>query len=1239
MYLRTAQGDIVVRACSKSVPEDDCPVLRATALVNVVSPDGREIGDRALLDQGSEATFVSESFVQLLGLSKDRIHTNLIGVGGCAAGSVKSATRFTLRSRSDASFQKQVNAFILPRLTFDLPSRVSTKQDLTQLEVLPLADPSFYTPGRIDLMIGADLYGQLLRPGLKQVSSSGLVVQNTALGWIISGPTYTPSARWAVHTNYTSIKVLRCVVNNDLSELLQRFWTLEEVPAVTDSLKPDDEACEKLFTETHKRGSDGHYQVRLQRVGEIPRVGMETQCMALLSLTHQHKRLACDPQLNRAYTEFMQAYYELGHMEWVPDHERNNPYAWYLPHHAVKQATTIRPKIRVVFDASRQTRDKHSLNDFLMAGPPLQSDLDLTLLNWRRYRYGFTADIVKMFRQSRVAREDQDLQRIIWSPVAESPPIHYRLTMVTYGTSCAPYLAIRTLQHLARDEGKRFPLGTACLESETYVDDTFSGADDLTSAMQKRDELIAILKSAGVELNKWTATHPELLPSSMTQGNGCASKEIDSEKAVKTLGVHWSPSPDCFSFTAGEIECHRENLTKRTISSDIARLFDPLGWLAPITMTAKTILQDLWLEKLGLSQRKSYEVHGFLDASKRAYAAAVYLRIDNGYGTFTVSLLAAKTKVGPVKTVSIPNLELLVRHLQRFEFVRSAPVRLWSNSRIVLMWLKKHPCHWRSFVANRVSLIQTELPSVTWDHVPTKQNPADIASRGATPIELKLLDLWWQGPPWLASHSQTWPQPLETVQVLHTKPRNDEPEVLSRYSTLTRLTRVIAWCLQYMRCKAQEGLYTPFLSTAELDNARQVILKLAQSHAFAREIELLRNGKGLPKWHALHSLRPFLDSDGVLRVGGRLSNAPLPSHVRNPPILPRQSALSRLFVTHAHCKALHGGPTLTTSVLLRFAWIIGMRALIKSTIRKCVKCQCYKSRLAYQLMGNLPAERVTPARPFTTTGLDYAGPFQAIHLEVVSDLTTATFIAAFRRFVSRRGLFKQLVSDNATTFRGADAELWAMFRAGSTFFQEVASTLANDGITWTFKPPNHTPLRRRFVGEHTLTFEELSTVLAEIESCLNSRPLCPLTSDPEDLQALTPSHFLIDATSGLTLDEETPTVPINRLSRFQLLQRIRDQFWKRWTSEYMLLLQERTKWMHTTSNFAVGQLVFLKDDRYPAFKWPLGRVQETHAVRVVTVKTANNTLRRHVACLAPLMLDQSKNQEDSAKREESTCKN
>ncbi|XP_058810637.1 uncharacterized protein LOC131675615 [Phymastichus coffea] len=1031
--------------------------------------------------------------------------------------------------------------------------------------------------------------------------------------------------------------------------------------------------------------------------------------MAFGSLQHQLRRLSREPDLARAYTDFMDIYLKLGHMEPVPRAEIRNPRAWYLPHHAVVSGTAEKPKIRVVFDASRRTRDKHCLNEFLMPGPALQSELPLILLNWRRYKYAFTADIVKMFRQIQVAPEDQDLQRILWSPQLGKPAVDYRLRTVTYGTACAPYLAMRTLSQLASNERTRFPLGAACLELDTYVDDTFAGADDLAMAIRKRDELTDILASAGINLDKWAANHPKLLPAHLQPNHNVAIKELDRDNAVKTLGVHWSPTCDEFRFSASASNTREKTLTKRSVYSDIARLFDPLGWLAPVTVTAKVIMQDLWIERcewdeplteevrcrwqsycqslstlhtltinrwLGLSRQKTFEIHGFSDASSRAYAAVTYLRIDNGNGNYQVSLLSAKTKVTPVKTVSIPNLELcgatllvkLVVHLQKLDFLQNVPVQLWSDSQIVLAWLKKHPCSWKTFVANRVSFIQTELPSATWAYVPTKQNPADLATRGASPDELRSNELWWTGPKWLMSPSDKWPQSPKPMRSMHSIKTLDEPLLLSRYSNLTRLVRITAWCLrpflQKIRKRATQGSYPAYLTTSDLANARDALVKLAQSNAFSSEIGLLQARKSLPKRNHLCKLRPFVDIDGILRVGGRLGNAKLPHHLHFPAILPRDSTLSRLFISHAHERAYHGGPTLTISILLRFAWIVNMRALVKSAIHKCVKCQRHSPRLAHQLMGDLPAERVTPARPFTNTGLDYAGPFQlraskgrgrttykgyialfvcfatkALHLEVVGDLTTASFLAAYRRFVSRRGICKKLFSDNATTFHGADAELRGMFKAASSFYTEASRLMANDGTEWVFIPPT-TPhygglweagvrstkhLLKKLVGERTLSFEEFSTVLAEIEACLNSRPLCQMTADPEDLQALTPAHFLIGAASGVIPDEASPSAPENRLDRFQLLQRIRDQFWKRWSTEYVLLLQGRNKWRCPTANFAIGQLVLIKDDRYPPAKWPLGRVLELHAgadglVRVVTLKTATNTLRRHVACLAPLNL-------------------
>ena len=237
-------------------------------------------------------------------------------------------------------------------------------------------------------------------------------------------------------------------------------------------------------------------------------------------------------------------------------------------------------------------------------------------------------------------------------------------------------------------------------------------------------------------------------------------------------------------------------------------------------MTAKIWMQDLWLQKcewdsplpaelrerwyayckslsnlpslsvdrwLGVAASRSYQVHGFSDASSRAYAAAVYIRIDEGDSRFSVSLLAAKTKVAPVKTISIPNLELcgaallvkLICHVRKLDFLTALPVFAWSDSQIVLNWLRKHPCNWKTFVANRVSYIQTELPSATWAHVPTKENPADLATRGSEAAELSQSNLWWHGPSWLSQPSEQWPKSREPQQTLHARKLPSESELLT----------------------------------------------------------------------------------------------------------------------------------------------------------------------------------------------------------------------------------------------------------------------------------------------------------------------------------------------------------------------------------------------------------------------------------------------------------------------------
>ncbi|XP_066585595.1 uncharacterized protein [Prorops nasuta] len=1322
LQAKSSTGDSVedsVKVLTACISRKKRIVLLATAQIIVVGASGIRIKARALLDQGSEASFISASLSDALHLSKARVNVPLFGIGASNNGVVKHVTQFYIESCANTDFRLNTEAFVLRKLTSLLPSGAPTEIDIEELSGLKLADPWFFEPSSVDVILGADVYCQIVQSGLRKLRVPYLIAQDTSLGWVISGTVNIDSAgRAGIQQSRTfanaPVSIMHCLTNDDLQKSLQQFWELEELPNLMRPLSPDEETCEQWFLNSHTRDSSGRFVVRLPFKSEPPFASIDTKQVALRSLNYLHRRFLRDPKLAHDYCVFMESYKNLGHMQRVSKSEVDNPRAWYLPHHAVVQ-TIPNWKLRVVFDASRRNANQHCLNEFLLVGQALQNDLSLILLQWRKYKFVFTTDIVKMFRQISLHPLDQDYHRILWSTNLTEVPVEYRLTTVTYGTACAPYLAIRVLKHLAESSRSKYPLGARCLIHNTYVDDIFAGAMTLTDAKEKMDELIVLLQSAGMQLDKWSANHPDLL-SKLPEQEECVDKVIDYDSSVKTLGVYWNPIADAFSFVLRNEFSETELTTKRTILSQISRLFDPLGWLSPCIVTVKILLQDLWIQKLDWDSPLSPEIcnrwngyqksltevnkisierwmgalsfdgaqiHGFSDASSRAYAAAVYLRVPIGQGEFKVTLLMAKTKVSPVKTMSIPNLELcgatlmvkLITYLQKLNWLKNLPIHAWTDSEIVLAWLRKHPSQWKTFVANRVSQIHSQLPAAVWSHVPSKQNPADLASRGISFAELKVSDIWWHGPSWLSLGSLEWPDQSRSVHIhLLQKPTEIDVGLLTRFSSLTRLIRVVSYCLRPLRNRRKHKQAAEpslsFLTSEEIEYAQKSVLRLAQRIDFSAELEILNRKGSLPKTHPLCKLNPFVDeSDGLLRVGGRLTHSSLSHEARHPPILSKKSHLSRLCVAQAHRMCLHGGHNLTLSVLQRRVWIVGSSNLVKKEIRTCTLCQRLKPRLVSQLMGDLPVDRVTPSRPFSVTGLDYAGPFRlrfckgrgqksykgyialfvcfstrAIHLELVSDLTTAAFLSAYRRFIGRRGHCRKIYSDNGTTFQGAARELREMFSAASSFYKEVAASFASEGTTWSFIPP-YTPHcgglweagvkstkhhLRRSIGDCLLTYEEFSTLLVEIEACLNSRPLYPMRGEPEDLEILTPAHFLIGEASTFVPDAEPPSVPENRLSRYQLLQRIRNSLWKRWSAEYLHHLQERSKWRSPAENFAIGQLALIRDPQSPPTKWLRGRVIQVHPgpdglVRVVTLKTATSEIRRHIKHLSPLSLPTENN--------------
>lgn len=513
----------------------------------------------------------------------------------------------------------------------------------------------------------------------------------------------------------------------------------------------------------------------------------------------------------------------------------------------------------------------------------------------------------------------------------------------------------------------------------------------------------------------------------------------------------------------------------------------------------------------------------------------------------------------------------------------------------------------------------------------------------------------------------------DVLFALQSSKQDDAWDLATRYSSWPKLIRITAYLFRFINCCRRIRSEAPppisqrvVLSAAECSFAKTFWLKSIQVELFPTEIKTLSHEKSLSTKSSVLSLGPFLDRDGLLRVGGRLNRAPVPFAVRHPILLAPHPTVT-LIVRQAHLRALHAGPQLTLSLLRRDFWLLRGRQMVRSVVHQCVTCTRERALIPFQKMGDLPEVRVTPApRSFSHCGVDYAGPVhvracagrgissrkayialfvclstKAIHLELVGDYSTSAFLNAYSRFCARRGLPQSMYSDNGTTFVGADREMTIAYRSAlrnADFLNKTAS----DNVSWNFIPPSaphfgglwEAGVRsvkyhlHRVLGNHKLTFEEFSTLLCRIEACLNSRPIAPISDTLEDYECLTPGHFLIGST--LTINPEPSLLHLNenRLSRWQLVRHITERFWKLWAHDYVNTLQQRTKWRTVQPSIKKGQLVLLRNNALPPCKWELGRVTQCHCgadglVRVVTVKTATSEYRRPIVklCVLPVDID------------------
>ena len=592
--------------------------------------------------------------------------------------------------------------------------------------------------------------------------------------------------------------------------------------------------------------------------------------------------------------------------------------------------------------------------------------------------------------------------------------------------------------------------------------------------------------------------------------------------------------------------------------------------------------------------------------------------------------------------------------------------------------MKNKHHRFKTYVANRVTEIIGCSSPEQWHHVSGTMNPADLLTRGVSDPG-KLLEpnkegtSWFKATSYLEKDEEFWPKTL----LGELDPDDSEIKKQSvfvnlsythiqkcvinayRFSSWPKLKRVAAWFLRFLhnvRTKLEERCFDD-LHCEELQMAEIFIIRDVQKVVFQDDLRLIRLNEVLPKSSPILSLSPFIDSRGVLRVGGRLKNAPISEEAKHPCILPSNHPVTKIIVSHEHVTNGHIGPEHTLSNLRTSYWIVSGRTVVRNVLRNCFLCQIRRAIRMYPYMADLPGCRVAYEEPpFTNSGVDLFGPIsvkqgrkrlkrwgviytcltiRCIHLEVVEMADTDAFINSFRRFTNRRGCPKTMYSDCGSNFQGAANELEEF--QSSLNKDKVTRVASEMNIVWEFNPPASphmggawerliSSVKEVMYGimkDRVMTDPQLLTLFTEVENIVNSRPLTHISDDINDLRALTPNHILLGLHRNWGYVADTCQNDITSRKKWRQVQAARECFWEQWRKQYLPTLTKRGKWKVKTNNLKVGELVLLDDDSSKRRNWPLARVTKVQpgkdgTVRVAEIRTKDGTYTRPVSKLLRL---------------------
>ena len=922
------------------------------------------------------------------------------------------------------------------------------------------------------------------------------------------------------------------------------------------------------------------------------------------------------------------------------------------------------------------------------------------LSRFREGEVAIMADIEKMFYQVRVPTQYYDYFRFVWWPDRDlkKKSTNYQTVVHPFGAISSPSVCNYALKRAAADNKDEFGEEAAStLKRNFYVDDLLKSFMNSEAAQEIMPKVVNMTKAGGFRLTqfhsnnrKFLATIPEDDRSKQLKDFDLSTNPLPAERA---LGMNWCPESDTFGF---KIKLKDVSTTRRGVLSTISSIYDPLGIAAPYLLEGKQILQQIcaekgwddplsdgqvclwnrWIENItklekirvdrciypqGFGEIKHTSLHHFSDASSGSYGQVSYLRIVNKEERICCRLMIAKSRVAPRKRPTIPRLELTAAKLSvkvatSMKDELDIPIEeefFWTDSQVVLAYISNEVARFHLFVANRVKMIREESEVTQWNYVPSKENPADDTTRGLKLTSSDKDKRWINGPDFLYKPRSNWPkQPksftidqddkeLKKIKCNSTlvKSRDIITILEERISTWLKMKRVVVTILSWYRKKS--------ISVEALHNAEFAIIRLVQRRAFSEEVESLQRstGSSVKKSSPLLKLCPFIDDNGILRIGGRIEKADIPFAMKHPIILPRRCITTNLIILYFHQRLHHAGRNATLNeIRTNGYWIINGNSLVRFVLSNCVKCKILRGKTSTQQMSDLPQDRLVPSPPFTYCGLDMFGPFiirerrsdlkrygiiftclnsRAVHLEAISTMDTDSFILCLRRFIGRRGEVRTIRCDNGSNFVGAKLELQkAVQEMDDERITNYLLNVGTDFISWKHNPPyasNFGGVWERLIRSaraildglmmshgHSLNDESFRTLLVEVEAIINSRPITTDTLNSPDCLPLSPINLLTMKSKVIRPPPGTfQKEDLYCRRRWRRVQHLSNEFWSRWRREYLNQIQSRSKWQSKQRNINVGDVVIVKNDHESRNMWKMGIVVETYPSEDGNVRKVN----------------------------------